>query len=222
MSEEKQTKNCPYCGEEILATAKKCKHCGEWLEEQETVLTDEELEQIAEDAVNAAIASMEEKEAKWNKIRIIIEAVVIVIIGIVLLLTVPNEQKHIAKANEYADKTSSLFIRELKQIASENKPALYSVSDLIPEEACEQIRKEMRRSVLRSFKYTNCLLFSVGDIGSQTTQIGVLGFVIDFTPVNEKEIRKSATERWNQMAKEINNNAINFLDGLMELIDGVL
>ena len=222
MSEEKQTKNCPYCGEEILATAKKCKHCGEWLEEQETVLTDEELEQIAEDAVNAAIASMEEKEAKWNKIRIIIEAVVIVFIGIVLLLTVPNEQKHIAKANEYADKTSSLFIRELKQIASENKPALYSVSDLIPEEACEQIRKEMRRSVLRSFKYTNCLLFSVGDIGSQTTQIGVLGFVIDFTPVNEKEIRRSATERWNQMAKEINNNAINFLDGLMELIDGVL
>lgn len=24
-------KNCPYCGEEILDVAKKCKHCGEWL-----------------------------------------------------------------------------------------------------------------------------------------------------------------------------------------------
>ena len=27
-----EKKNCPYCGEEILAVAKKCKHCGEWLD----------------------------------------------------------------------------------------------------------------------------------------------------------------------------------------------
>lgn len=27
-------KNCPYCGEEILAVAIKCKHCGEFLTEQ--------------------------------------------------------------------------------------------------------------------------------------------------------------------------------------------
>ena len=27
-------KNCPYCGEEILADAKKCKHCGEWLSDK--------------------------------------------------------------------------------------------------------------------------------------------------------------------------------------------
>ena len=26
------TKLCPCCGEKILTTAKKCKHCGEWLE----------------------------------------------------------------------------------------------------------------------------------------------------------------------------------------------
>ncbi len=26
-----KTKNCPYCGEEILAVADKCKHCGEMI-----------------------------------------------------------------------------------------------------------------------------------------------------------------------------------------------
>lgn len=30
-----KTKKCPYCGEEILAIAKKCKHCNEWLDETE-------------------------------------------------------------------------------------------------------------------------------------------------------------------------------------------
>lgn len=27
-------KQCPYCGEEIMAAAKKCRHCGEWLNAQ--------------------------------------------------------------------------------------------------------------------------------------------------------------------------------------------
>ena len=27
-----QTKECPYCGETIKATAKKCRYCGEWLD----------------------------------------------------------------------------------------------------------------------------------------------------------------------------------------------
>jgi uncharacterized membrane protein YhaH (DUF805 family) len=29
-----KTKKCPFCGEEILTVAQKCKHCGEWLTEQ--------------------------------------------------------------------------------------------------------------------------------------------------------------------------------------------
>lgn len=32
MDENKDTKKCPFCGEEILACAVKCKHCGEWVD----------------------------------------------------------------------------------------------------------------------------------------------------------------------------------------------
>jgi hypothetical protein len=32
---ERSTKQCPACAEEILVAARKCKHCGEWLEEKD-------------------------------------------------------------------------------------------------------------------------------------------------------------------------------------------
>lgn len=40
---EEAKKRCPYCGEEILAVAKKCKHCGEWLPEAETEVPKREI-----------------------------------------------------------------------------------------------------------------------------------------------------------------------------------
>ena len=36
-----QTKKCPFCGEEILTVAKKCKHCGTWITSQNSPIRSE-------------------------------------------------------------------------------------------------------------------------------------------------------------------------------------
>jgi len=59
-------KECPYCGEEILATAKKCKHCGEWLDEE---IDDEEIDEDDDDESVSARDTMRGaiEEANWNE-----------------------------------------------------------------------------------------------------------------------------------------------------------
>lgn len=42
---ENKTIHCPYCDEEILADAKKCKHCGEWLYEEDRIAHEEPNEE---------------------------------------------------------------------------------------------------------------------------------------------------------------------------------
>ena len=63
MSSEK--KNCPYCGEEILAVAKKCKHCGEWLDDEHN--KDKYKEKINE-TINETIEKTQEAINKSSKI----------------------------------------------------------------------------------------------------------------------------------------------------------
>lgn len=56
MAEEKQTKTCPFCGEEININAIKCKHCGEFLPEGKGDVSETKIcpfcgEEILADAV---------------------------------------------------------------------------------------------------------------------------------------------------------------------------
>jgi hypothetical protein len=57
-------KNCPYCGEEILSTAKKCKHCDEWLEEK----TDTDISNASENESNDNV--QEKKESIGERVGI--------------------------------------------------------------------------------------------------------------------------------------------------------
>lgn len=64
---EQQTRNCPYCGGEIMAAAKKCKHCGKWLdgrEEKREVTAPQEIPVTKEEPVVKEMPAYKEPETK--------------------------------------------------------------------------------------------------------------------------------------------------------------
>jgi predicted RNA-binding Zn-ribbon protein involved in translation (DUF1610 family) len=62
------TKDCPFCGEEVLAVAKKCKHCGETIDV--TLRAAEEARRAAERASQGPIVVVNtgrsRRRAKWS------------------------------------------------------------------------------------------------------------------------------------------------------------
>ena len=87
METTKPTKRCPYCNEEILAVAKKCKYCGEWLNkekdsEQVAARTNDKTEPVSQQTIQPKIDKPVsepdgmKKGAKSNKTLIIVIAAV--------------------------------------------------------------------------------------------------------------------------------------------------
>lgn len=94
---------CPYCGEEILDGAKKCKHCGEWLDaESAAVNTKKDSEGTTEDTSND-FTPEEKKKLKgclFNSLGIILL--------LVMVFTCPKEEKHV-----------KAYMNEMEQILEE-------------------------------------------------------------------------------------------------------
>ena len=198
---------CPFCGEEIFAEAKKCKHCGEWLDKDHP----REVE-LDEDPDS-------EEGGIWKRILTALEIAFIIAI---FIFTVPKEQKHLSKAYAYADKYSTLLIQNLKGIAAENiNSSLLSVSDIIDEDDCSLLRKKVKEDVKHNFVYKNCLFFSTGDINGDTSQIGVLGFVLDFTSLDEEIVERDASKIWNEIVDYIQKATASELLGLSDLEDAL-
>jgi len=78
-----EKKLCPYCGEEILAVAKKCKHCGEWLDKKESVETRIEPQYIPE------------KKVTFKKWWIAILIILAIVVG--LFVVISNHQNEPGK-----------------------------------------------------------------------------------------------------------------------------
>lgn len=73
MSQE--TKKCPYCGEEILAVAKKCKHCGTWLDGRTEAQASAPVTPKQDTPVNTPVNKSAKKSSKGKLGKTIISAI---------------------------------------------------------------------------------------------------------------------------------------------------
>ena len=113
-----KTKNCPFCGEEILGIAKKCKHCGEWLEEKTIVSKASNTTIIGAFASNYEII----EEVGRGGMAIVYKARQKSLDRIVALKVIPKEFTH---DKEFIER----FKREARDSAKLNHPNIIHIYD---------------------------------------------------------------------------------------------
>lgn len=137
-----ETKNCPYCGEEILATAKKCKHCKEWLE------------------INIAMSAQEitkqtkNPNSKRNFRFCVIAALAIVAIVIIAFLTYSSDKPQI---------TDEIDDKNLMEVPAD----IVTAESEIEDKEVEDVRRLLANSIYTnyhnarfafSFNYPDCFI----------------------------------------------------------------
>lgn len=119
-----ETKRCPYCGEEIMAVARKCKHCGEWLDKKpESPSVASTVKTSTVDDMPTKRKPKEEDELKASEIASLGGMILVswgFVIGLILLIlhvTVPSEERMrecvlddaVSEVQDQADGLSSLL-----------------------------------------------------------------------------------------------------------------
>lgn len=97
-----ETKKCPYCGGEIMATAKKCKHCGEWIEKANpTVVPQENASNETETNTDVEITHSSGKKIVWCVVG------ALVLVFVIWMIAAANQKSDWEKAMEEYNSQSS-------------------------------------------------------------------------------------------------------------------
>ena len=118
------TKRCPYCQEEILEAARKCKHCGEWLEDPPETASTGTLSSNPETVVRDAMSTEYDvqKELGRGGMAIVYKAVQESLGRDVALKVLPQGMTHDRKMLER-------FHREAQSAAQLNHPHIVTIFD---------------------------------------------------------------------------------------------
>ena len=130
--EQTTTKNCPFCGEDILTAAKKCKHCGQWLEKEcphchkwikitakkcrfckQWIDGNDPVDDDSPNNQQTIVYNIyQEEEGENSLVGCLGYLIIFVVIGLVAWFTLPSEVKHIEKSKtEMVKSLNNAFIQ---------------------------------------------------------------------------------------------------------------
>ena len=143
LTDSRQTKPCPYCGEEILAVAKKCKHCGEWLKEE-----------VVEQTPQTAQLETAPSSSRHHKLWMLGGLALVVIVAVCISLSSSNDTSSPTDSN--TDSLEGWSIAEEEGIEEVTEEVIDTLDAYTPVNVTESNKENSVRQFVTSM-YRNVL-----------------------------------------------------------------